>query len=138
MIDGHVHLENGPLTIAYVKTFVKQAKAKGIDTIQILDHTHRFIEFAPIYESLRAMSEQQNAWLETKLHTPLAEYHLLIKECRKIDFGIKVLFGLEVCFAINDIDFIRKIVSKFDYDFLIGSVHSIDGRLYDMKALSKE
>lgn len=46
-IDGHMHLENGPLTKEYVLQFVEEAQKKGIDEIQILDHTHRFIEFEP-------------------------------------------------------------------------------------------
>ena len=39
MIDGHMHLENGPLTKEYVLSFVEAAKQKGLDEIQILDHT---------------------------------------------------------------------------------------------------
>ena len=50
MIDGHTHLENGPLTPDYCMEFIEAAVAKGIDTLHILDHTHRFIEFAPMYE----------------------------------------------------------------------------------------
>ena len=53
MIDGHMHLENGPLTKEYVLEFVEEAHKKGIDKIQILDHTHRFIEFEPIYMELK-------------------------------------------------------------------------------------
>lgn len=59
MIDGHMHLENGPLTKEYVLEFVEEAHKKGIDKIQILDHTHRFIEFEPIYMELKDY-EQDN------------------------------------------------------------------------------
>ena len=45
MIDGHVHLENGDLSVDYAMQFVNAAAEKGIDTLQILDHTHRFLEF---------------------------------------------------------------------------------------------
>ena len=48
MIDGHVHLENGPLTKEYVMQFVEAAQKAGIDCLHILDHTHRFCEFAPL------------------------------------------------------------------------------------------
>ena len=30
MIDGHMHLENGPLTKEYVLSFCRSSKAKGI------------------------------------------------------------------------------------------------------------
>ena len=65
MIDGHMHLENGPLTKEYVLEFVEEAHKKGIDKIQILDHTHRFIEFEPIYMELKDY-EVQKTWLENK------------------------------------------------------------------------
>ena len=42
MIDAHVHLENGPLSKEYVFEFIDTALEKGIDHLQILDHTHRF------------------------------------------------------------------------------------------------
>ena len=45
MIDGHVHLENGDLSVDYAMQFVDAAVKKGIRTLQILDHTHRFLEF---------------------------------------------------------------------------------------------
>ena len=32
MIDGHMHLENGPLTKEYVLEFVEEAHKKGIHT----------------------------------------------------------------------------------------------------------
>ena len=39
MIDGHVHLENGDLSVDYAMQFVNAAAEKGIDTLQLLDHT---------------------------------------------------------------------------------------------------
>ena len=50
MIDGHMHLENGPLTVEYAMKFVDAGVKAGMDTIQILDHTHRFLEFQEMYE----------------------------------------------------------------------------------------
>ena len=38
-IDGHVHLEHGPLSVAYVEQFVAAAQKAGLDCLQILDHT---------------------------------------------------------------------------------------------------
>ena len=59
MIDGHMHLENGPLTKEYVYEFIDEAILKGIDEIQILDHTHRFKEFEKCYEPLKKYSKQK-------------------------------------------------------------------------------
>ena len=35
MIDGHMHLENGPLTVEYAMKYVEAGVKAGMDTIQI-------------------------------------------------------------------------------------------------------
>lgn len=138
MIDGHMHLENGPLTVEYAMRFVEAGVAAGMDTIQILDHTHRFIEFAPMYEALKEAAPQQRAWFEKKKLEPLSVYHDLIETMKAMDLPIEVRFGLEVCYAPQDKELIRQVLSQYPYDFAIGSIHSIDGLLYDMNSFSRE
>lgn len=132
MIDGHVHLERGPLTKEYVYEFIKEAQNKGIDELQILDHTHRFKEFAPMYQNYR-MCRPQNEWLNRCIVDSIYDYIDLIKELRNETFPIKVSFGLEVCYQSKDEELIRKLVDIFDWDFLVGSVHAIDYVMYDSK-----
>lgn len=137
MIDGHVHLENGDLSVDYAMQFVNAAAEKGIDTLQILDHTHRFLEFAPMYDGVRNASELQAAWLKKKTKDHLCEYHRLIETMKQMDLPIEVKFGLEVCYTPESESFLRTILAQYPYDFIVGSVHSIDGILYDMP-FSKE
>ncbi len=131
MTDGHMHLEYGQLSVDYVLQFVKQAKAMGLDTIQILDHTHRFLEFSPIYEELKLVPYQKT-WLEKKILEPLSSYHNLIEEVKKLKLDINVKFGLEVCYVPKHQEYIKEVLSNYNYDFVVGAVHSIDGLLYDM------
>ncbi|MFV0395457.1 MAG: histidinol-phosphatase HisJ family protein [Coprobacillaceae bacterium] len=132
MIDGHMHLEYGPLTKEYVLEFVEAAKKMGLTKIQILDHTHRFKEFTPIYEGVKNAHVYQKEWLEKKKLDSIEEYHQLIEEIKNLDLDIEVTFGLEVCYVPEYEDFLKDILSKYPYDFLVGAVHSIDGILYDM------
>ncbi len=131
MIDGHVHLERGPLSKKYVLEFVNEAIAKGIDELQILDHTHRFIEFKDIYKDMIKHGGKQKEWLDHDFRNSLTEYDALIKECKEIVFPIKVTFGLEVCFEEKNISFLKEIFNKYKYDFLVGSVHSLFNIAYD-------
>ena len=96
MIDGHVHLENGDLSVDYAMQFVNAAAEKGIDTLQILDHTHRFLELAPMYDGVRNASELQAAWLKKKTKDHLCEYHRLIETMKQMDLPIEVKFGLNL------------------------------------------
>ena len=142
MIDAHTHLENGPLTVEYCMKFVNAAIEKGMDTIHILDHTHRFIEFAPMYEPLKKADYRQKEWFDKKKLEPLQTYFDLIDdmkvELKKRNLPITVKFGLEVCYAPENEEFLRNLLSQYPYDYLIGSIHSIDGLLYDMNAFSRE
>lgn len=130
MIDGHVHLENGPLTKEYVYELIDGAILKGIDELQILDHTHRFKEFAPLYEPHRKIKAQDN-WLNTDLRNSIYEYIELIEQMKKEKLPIKVRFGLEVCYQPEEEDFLREILKIYNWDFLIGSIHAVYHIAYD-------
>ena len=107
-------------------------------SIQILDHTHRFLEFKPMYDNLKQASVYQKDWFEKKKLEPLQSYFNLIEEMKKMELPIAVRFGLEVCYAPQDKAFLRDLLAGYPYDFLIGSIHSIDGLLYDMNGFSRE
>lgn len=132
MIDGHMHLEYGELSVEYVLEFVEAAKKQGLSKIQILDHTHRFKEFVPIYQELKEASGYQKEWLEKKKLDSLSEYQRVIEQVKAMDLPIEVSFGLEVCYVPKHKEFIKELVSQYPYDFLVGAIHSIDGLLYDM------
>lgn len=134
MIDGHMHLEYGELNKEYVLQFVEEAVKKNLTKIQILDHTHRFIEFEPIYLELKN-EPLQKKWLENKkmkFKDSLDDYDRLIKEVKELDLPITISFGLEVCYVPKYEDYIKDILKKHHYDFIVGAIHSIDGKLYDM------
>lgn len=137
-IDGHMHLENGPLSEEYAMKYIEAGIAAGMDCIQILDHTHRFIEFSPLYDKLKASAHQQKEWLERKKLESIQEYQKLIEIMKKKEFPIEVKWGLEVCYDPDQKEFLRDILQAYPYDFLIGSIHSVDGLLYDMKGFSRE
>ena len=133
-VDGHMHLENGPLTKEYVLQFVEAAHQKGLDEIQILDHTHRFIEFEPIYERLKRY-DVQKTWLSNKnmkFKDHLSDFIDLMKDIQQMDLPVKVKYGLEVCYVPEYQNFLKDLLGKYSFDFLVGATHSIDGILYDM------
>ena len=138
LLDGHMHLEYGPLSVEYVMDFVREAIDKGLDEIDILDHSHRFIEFKDCYDHLRKY-EQQDVWLDqkTKFCNTLDDYYRLIEEVRTMDLPIRVKFGLEVCYTSNTEGLLKEILKDVKLDFITGAIHSIDSILYDM-SFSKE
>lgn len=136
-IDGHTHLENGDLSKDTVYAFIQVAINKGLKHIQILDHTHRFYEFKDMYEEICKIDVQRE-WFEKKQKNSIKEYYALIEEIRQEEFPIQVSFGLEVCYMPGYEDFLKPLLTSYPYDFLVGSVHSVDGYLYDMDAFSRQ
>lgn len=134
MIDAHIHIERGQYTKEWVQQFINQAVKMGLDEIYLLEHSHRFKEFKPMYQSVTEYSDYQKAWLQRKSNLSIKEYTSLIKEIRQYKFPIQVKWGLEVCYFPESEDLISDIINSFDFDFITGSIHWVDGFGFDHNA----
>ena len=72
-----------------------------------------------------------------KFKDHVSDFVDLMKEIKELDLPVKVKYGLEVCYVPEYEDYIRNVLKKYHYDFIVGAIHSIDGKLYDM-TFSKE
>ncbi len=134
MLDCHIHLEKGPYTPEWVWRFVRQAEAMELKEIWLLEHSHRFREFAPLYANMCAYSSYQREWYARRNIWTLSAYVRLIEACRKEQFPIRVRFGLEICYEPGTEELVRSVTKAHPFDFLTGSVHWIDGFAFDHKA----
>jgi histidinol-phosphatase (PHP family) len=135
MLDAHVHIETRPYRPDYIWEFINQAQKSGITELYLLEHSHRFKEFHQIYRHILIDDPQvgayQRGWLERKMKRSLHEYQMLIETMRQEDLPIKVSWGLEICYFPGEEQAIAEIVSGFDWDFLTGAVHWLDGWGFD-------
>ncbi len=132
MKDMHVHLEYADYTFEWIDRFVAQAVKMDIDTLCLVEHSHQFTDFAPMYTGISQYSEFQNWWYYKKNFRQLKEYTDFITEARKREYPIRLLFGLEVCYFNGQEELIEKNIRAFDYDHIIGSVHWMDGFGFDL------
>ncbi|AFL99313.1 histidinol phosphate phosphatase HisJ family [Desulfitobacterium dehalogenans ATCC 51507] len=132
MIDAHIHIERGQYTKEWVQQFINQAVKMGLDEIYLLEHSHRFKEFKPMYQSVKEYSDYQKVWLQRKSNLSINEYTSLITEIRQYKFPIQVKWGLEVCYFPESEELISDIINSFD--FITGSIHWVDGFGFDHKA----
>lgn len=135
MIDGHIHIEKQNYDLELINNMVKVAISKGLDELNILDHTHKFKEFAFLYIDMK--EPRTKAFYDTKLpnQIPLQNYIDFIKLVKSKKWPIKLNFGLEVCYAkVHEIEIkeVLKSLEPFKFDFLIGSIHFIDGICIDL------
>jgi histidinol-phosphatase (PHP family) len=135
MIDAHIHLEKGPYNLDWLQKFINTAIKRGISELYLLEHSHRFIEFKPLYQSVikdeSEVGRYQRNWFSRRLNKPLDEYQDFIRAMRKESFPVKVKFGLEICYFPEYEEQIKHIISDFDGDFLTGAIHWIDGWGFD-------
>lgn len=134
MTDGHVHLERGPYTKEWMRQFVEQAKKKGITQLYIVEHTHRFKEFEEVYESIfkdELVAKEQTEWFYKTPKLRLEEYTGFIEAMKEEDWGIQIYYGLEVCYFPEKEEILKEKLKRYTWDFLIGSVHWIDGWGFD-------
>ena len=132
MRDMHVHLEYADYTFEWIDKFVNQAVAMDIDTLCLVEHTHQFKDFAPMYPEIANYSDFQHYWYYKKNFRDLSEYTDFITAARKRNYPIKLLFGLEVCYFEGMESLIDEKIHSFNFDHIIGSVHWLDGFGFDL------
>lgn len=135
LLDAHVHLERGPYTPEWVGKFVETARSRDVGELWLLEHCYRFAEFLPMYEGVRAKSDYIDKWLGRKGgKLRLSDYLGAVSELRGVDWPVKLRFGLEICYFPEAGRFTADALKDSGLDFLVGSVHFVDGFAFDHKA----
>lgn len=134
MRDVHIHFLHGnPIgyNMEFFEGFIKVAQEAGLDEIYLLEHTHQFTEFEKVYEPVKAYNDYQYNWITERMNGSIEEYIDFIKKVQDTAYHVKVKFGLEVCYIPETADILADILNEYDFDFLTGSVHWIDGWGFD-------
>jgi len=115
LIDYHTHLERGPYTLEYLKTFVDKGRERGVSEICFTEHGHFF------HESWALLN---NDWPLSIPRRHLADYTNLVEQAKGMDLPIKL--GLEMDYIPETKVKIGQFLSTQPFDFVLGSVHWID------------
>ena len=130
IVDYHMHLRGpangreGPveLTVDAVERFVDQARARGVDEIGFTEHMYYF--------------RQTEALLGHPYHRSRVA-HDLDDYCGAIvaakERGLPVKLGLELEWLPGRDGELAQILEPYPWDYLLGSVHLIDGEAVDME-----
>ncbi|BDU50808.1 histidinol-phosphatase [Haliovirga abyssi] len=141
LADYHMHFEYGSYDEEWVKGFFDAAKKRGVSELGISEHSHGFKEFEELYyEDLilddSFIGEFQKKWLKTnKFKCYISDYEKFINELKGKGYPVK--FGMEICNFQNQ-NRVKKILDKYNFDYLITSIHFIEGWAYDSSQIKKE
>ena len=123
-VDYHMHLRNSREEIAHdtwsVEPFVEAAGAAGVDEIGFTEHGYYFTQLRTLcsvpYQTERCAYD-------------LDSYVEAIVQAR--EHGLPVKLGLEVDYVPGREDETRALLAPYPWDYLLGSVHWIDGLSVD-------
>lgn len=129
IVDYHMHLRDRPgdqpgglYLLERVELYVARAAEMGVDEIGFSDHVYHF-------------SHSQDAWdvpwMLKRTGDDLAGYVAAVEQGKQR--GLPVKLGLEVDFVPGKEDAIAEVLGRYDWDFLLGSVHFVDGLAIDMQ-----
>ena len=136
MLDYHNHLEKGDLSLSYLEQFGRQALRRGVKELGISEHSYMFREFRPLYErQLRSISgelrvRQENWLLGKAFRWHLEDYFALLHSARVE--GVQFRIGLEVDYFPGAESLTAELLGDWPWDYVIGSVHWVDGWIYDL------
>lgn len=124
IVDYHMHLRNGREEIAHdtwsVGPFVAAAQAAGVDEIGFSEHGYYFTQLRTLwsvpYQVERCVYD-------------LEPYVDAVVQAR--ERGLPVKLGLEVDYVPGREDETRALLAPYPWDYLLGSVHWIDGFAVD-------
>jgi len=120
IVDYHMHLrdphERIDHTIEGVERFVDTAARRGVDEIGFTEHIYYFRQTRPVW-TLPYQTERCVYDLDAYVDAVLAARTR----------GAPVKLGLEVDYVAGREDETRALLAPYPWDFLLGSVHFIDG-----------
>lgn len=130
--DFHVHLEEGPFSVDWIKRFIDVGTSRGVIEIGFSEHGHRFKESVGLLSSDGFRGE----WTFGEATESIQDYIEAVEKAKSL--GLPVKFGIELDYTPEYEEDIRRFASSFPFDYVIGSVHWLGDFGFDHPALIHE
>jgi histidinol-phosphatase (PHP family) len=130
IVDYHMHLRGpadgreGPIehTVEAVERFAERAAERGVDEIGFTEHVYYFRDLDRFVE---------HPYQRSRLGHELDVYCDAVLEGKRR--GLPVKLGLELDWVPERADELADLLAPYPWDFLLGSVHIVDGEAVDME-----
>jgi histidinol-phosphatase (PHP family) len=125
IVDYHMHLRDEAGAISFtpdaVRPFVATALARGVAEIGFTEHVYYFRQTAEIWDV---------PYLSERCVYDLDDYCDAVLEAKR--HGLPVKLGLEVDYVGEHQARLAELLQPYPFDYLLGSVHWLDGIAVDM------
>ncbi|MFF2479739.1 histidinol-phosphatase HisJ family protein [Paenibacillus sp. NPDC058071] len=127
-------LSNGCFSEDWIESYMKTGQQRGIERFGIVDHLYRFDEFRSYYERHMTLDERelgrlQRYWLDRVQIGSIEEYLSAVR--RMQSKGYPISLGVEADFFPGGEAELKSLLDQYELDYVIGSVHFIDGWGFD-------
>jgi histidinol-phosphatase (PHP family) len=124
IVDYHMHLREPGQRVSHdvetVERWVETAAARGLDEIGFTEHFYYFLVARPLLTVPYQIDH---------CHAPIEPYVEAVVEAK--ERGLPVKLGAEVDYYPGRADELREVLAPYPWDYLIGSIHYIDGLALD-------
>ncbi|RLQ96492.1 histidinol phosphate phosphatase domain-containing protein [Falsibacillus albus] len=142
MLESHQllseRLENGPYSKPWLDLYLQKAKELDLKEVGIVDHLYRFMETKEYFIKYMDLSDselgrKQEAWLKQVMTESMDEYWDFIQgEKEKWSRnGIELRIGIEADYFPGCEKDLSLLLQTYEWDYVIGSVHFVDGWGFD-------
>jgi Histidinol phosphatase and related hydrolases of the PHP family len=135
MVDRlHDRLAKGCFTEEWLSAYLRLGRERGIEKFGVVDHLYRFTEFRPYYERHMLLDDSeigklQRKWLDSVCIGSIRDF---IRPVRMLqESGAPLALGVEADYFEGGEAELKELLSEYDLDYVIGSVHFVDGWGFD-------
>ncbi|WPK12635.1 histidinol phosphate phosphatase domain-containing protein [Lysinibacillus louembei] len=132
-------LQKGCFSEEWLDLYLQQAKRLGLREVGIVDHLYRFKETRAYFERYMELDKQheygslQRYWLERVMTENIDEFIETIQQAKEKwrEQGVTLKLGVEADYFIGGEEELATLLDGYPWDFVIGSVHFVDGWGFD-------
>nr|WP_255570753.1 histidinol-phosphatase HisJ family protein [Cohnella sp. CFH 77786] len=127
-------LAEGCFSDRWMERYMREGRKRGIERFGIVDHLYRFEEFREYYDKYITTDDSplgrlQRYWLD---RVQIGSIELYLTAVRRLQQkGYPVSVGVEADFFPGGEAELKALLSRYELDYVIGSVHFVDGWGFD-------
>lgn len=140
--EGHLlekRLQEGCYSEYWLDFYLRKAKELKLREVGIVDHLYRFHETKQYFEKAIQLDEKtslgqiQKRWLELVMTEKMDNFVGCIEEAKSkwAREGIELRLGIEADYFVGQEHELQTLLKKYNWDYVIGSVHFVDGWGFD-------
>lgn len=129
-----VRMQQGCYSEDWLDRYLDTGRERGITAFGVVDHLYRFRECRSYYEKHMLLDDSsigrlQRKWLDQVCVASLSDFVGFVTEAKKT--RPQLALGIEADFFPGGEAELKELLSGFEWDYVIGSVHFLDGWGFD-------